>query len=110
MHTNTHNQPHGISGQINVCVLDVDSDITSFGKHNRLLVFKDCKSGQIEIREDNIGLPFSTEKDRRRVANQTYQRLHPKHTKLVFLRSEQDASTKSVWHYYKINNGIGLKK
>lgn len=98
-------QPHGVPGQINVCVLDADSDITSHGKHNRLLVFMDRQSGQIEIREDDIGLPWSTEKDRRRVACSTYQRMHPKNTRLIYQKSEQSPNGKNVWHFYEIDNG-----
>lgn len=98
-------QTHGVPGQINVCVLDVDSGITSHGKHNRLLVFMDRQSGQIEIREDDIGLPWSTEKDRRRVACRTYQRMHPKNTRLNYQKSEQSPNGKNVWHFYEIDNG-----
>jgi len=32
-------EPHGVLGQLNVRTLDVDSDVTGFGKHNRLVVF-----------------------------------------------------------------------
>lgn len=98
-------QLHGVPGQINVLVLDVDSDITSKGKHNRLLVFLDRQSGQIEIREDDIGLPWSTEKDCRRVACLTYQRMHPKNTRLIYQKSEQSPNGKNVWRFYEINNG-----
>lgn len=95
-------QPHGVPGQVNICVLDVDSEITSCGKHNRLLVFLDRTTNQIEIREDVIGLPMSTEKDRIKVANLWGQRMHPKGYRLIHLRSEQSDSLASVWHYYAI--------
>lgn len=74
-----HNQP----GQVNGYVLDVDSDITSFGKHNRLLVFGTLDHKIIEIRENVRGLPMTTETDRQRVAK-GYQRLHPRGSKLVY--------------------------
>lgn len=96
--------PHGVPGQINICVLDVDSEITSHGKHNRLLVFLDRASYQIEIREDDRGLPASTEDDRRKVANHWHHRMHPKNTRLTYLRSEQSDSQKSIWHYYAIES------
>jgi len=95
--------PYGVPGQINIYVLDVDSEITSYGKHNRLLVFLDRASNQIEIREDNRGLPASTEAYRRKIANGD-QRMHPKNTRLTYLRSEQSDSQKSIWHYYAIES------
>jgi hypothetical protein len=95
---------HGVPGQINTFILDVDSEITSFGKHNRLLVFLDPQTGHIEIREDDIGLPSSSEEDRRKVANSSSQRMHPKSTKLSFLRSELSHSSTSIWHFYAIES------
>lgn len=95
---------HGGTGQLNTHILDVDSEITSYGKHNRLIVFLDRQSGQIEIREDDIGLPLSSEEDRRKVAHLSSQRVHPKNTKLSFLRSEQSDSSKSIWHFYAIES------
>lgn len=62
MNRNRHHD--GVPGQINVYVLDVESDITTFGNHNRLLVFHNSESNQVEIREDEIGLPSSAEEDR----------------------------------------------
>lgn len=103
--TSQHQEPHRVPGQINICVLDKDSSITSRGKHNRLLVFYDRSAGTIEIREDDIGLPTATEEDRQRVACRSYQRMHPKGSRLAFLRSEQSPTGKSVWHYYRIDGG-----
>lgn len=98
------NSAHGVSGQLNTHVLDVDSDVTGYGKHNRLVVFFDRQSNQIEIREDEIGLPLSSEEDRRKVANLATHRHHPKSTRLIFLRSEQSHSSKSIWHLYAIES------
>jgi len=100
-----HQEPHGVPGQFNVCVLDKDSDVTSFGKHNRLAVFLDRSAGSIEIREDDIGLPWSTEADRQKVACRTYQRLHPKNSRITFQRREESPSGKNIWHIYRIDGG-----
>ncbi len=96
---------HGVPGQVNVMVLDVDSDITSYGRHNRLLVFRGTgdESHLITVREDMRGLPMSTDDDRRRAAR-GWQRLHPVGTRLVHVGSEEyDAmGGRSVEHVYRI--------
>jgi hypothetical protein len=85
---------------LNVYTPDIKSDITSKGKHNRLLVFKDGNA--IEIREDYQGLPMSTESDRMRVANDTYQRMHGKGSYLNLVDVfDYDGS---VWYRYSIDN------
>lgn len=84
-----HQIPHGIPGQLNIYVLDRESDITSFGRHNRLLVSEEIRTGLIHIREDDIGLPESTEIDRMRVACKTYQRMHPANTRLELVEFVQ---------------------
>ena len=81
-------EAHGLADQLNIYTLDVESDVTSFGKHNRLVVFLDNATKHIEIREDIRGLPSSTEKDRQRVARGC-QRLHPRGTRLRFVSSDQ---------------------
>ena len=89
------NDPHGVPGQLNALVLDVDSEVTSYGRHNRLVVFGPSITQPVEgernvvtVREDvRPGLPMSTEEDRRRVAS-GFQRMHPKGTRLVHQSSE----------------------
>lgn len=79
---------HGVPGQLNVLVLDVDSEVTSFGRHNRLCVGRDVATGKLVIREDLRDLPLSTEADRRRVALHPNRRVHPRGTRLVHESSE----------------------
>lgn len=76
---------HGQPGHLNVFVLDQESEVTSFGKHNRLVVGREVDSGEIVVREDiKHGLSMSTEEDRQRVAK-GYQRMHPKGTSLKLI-------------------------
>lgn len=85
--TNKLTSPHGIAGQVNIYILDVDSDITGYGAHNRLLVFGDTiVRTQYTVREDLRGLPLSTEAQRRTVLN-GWQRLHGRRVKLVYVSS-----------------------
>lgn len=80
-------EAHGQKGHLNVLVLDQDSEVTSFGKHNRLVVGREVESGEIVIREDiKHGLPMATEEDRQRVAK-GFQRMHPKGTSLKLIAS-----------------------
>lgn len=96
-HKATRKEPHGVEGHVNVYVLDQESEITSYGKHNRLIVFFDRMSGCVEIREDILhGLPDSTEADRQRVAR-GYQRMHPKGSKLELLSTFDDESARGRW-------------
>lgn len=104
-------EPHGEKNHINVLVRDQDSEITSFGKHNRLLVFRPVGcAGIITIREDILhGLPMSTEEDRQRVAR-GYQRLHPKGTSLKHAGTSDaypsgSKSWESIEHTYLIYRG-----
>lgn len=80
-----HGEPH----QLNHYVRDVDSDVTDYGRHNRLVVFGPSVTqpdpdgrNVVTIREDVHGLPMSTEEDRLRAAN-GWQRMHPARTRLV---------------------------
>lgn len=78
---------HGVDGQLNVVVLDVDSSVTNYGRHNRLVVMRDVADPTLlTVREDLRGLPMSTETDQRRAAN-GWQRLHPRWSRLEHLRS-----------------------
>jgi hypothetical protein len=101
-------QPHGVEGQINIFVLDKDSDITGYGKHNRLLVFRGTgKDGfTITVREDIRGLPLSTEDDRRAVL-MGWQRMHPRGQRLDYVSSVRyDAydAWESIEHTYQIKS------
>ena len=100
--------PQGEPGQIHVLVRDQESEITSHGKHNRLLVFRPVDAPYtISIREDILhGLPMSTEEDRQRVAR-GYQRLHPKGTSLRHASSSApypsfNGSAQSIEHTYLV--------
>lgn len=92
-------QRHGLSGQINAYIRDIDSDITGFGKHNRLIVFGDLEGKSVTIREDLRGLPMSTERDRRKIVN-GWVRQHPRGSKLVYVTSEGFGN--SVFHEYLV--------
>lgn len=80
---------HGVPGQLNVYVLDVDSEVTSFGKHNRLVVFRGTgdESDLLYLREDVRGRPMTTETDRRRIARHPHHRLHGRRVRLTHLSS-----------------------
>lgn len=98
--------PHGVPHQFNTCVLDVDSDVTGYGKHNRIAVFYSRQDQTIEAREDLIGLPLSTKLQRRKVM-MGWQRMHPKGTKLTHVSSLEEPAhgefPASIWHICKIN-------
>jgi hypothetical protein len=79
--------PHGVPGQLNIYVMDVDSDVTGYGRHNRLTVTGSLDKKFITIREDDIGLPASTEDDRMDIANSQMRRLHPRGARLEFFSS-----------------------
>jgi hypothetical protein len=89
--------PHGIPGQFNVYVLDRESDVTNYGKHNRLLVLGNVDNGQVMVREDHIGLPSATETDRQRVLN-GWQRQHKRGTRCVLVCCERELKN-SYWYY-----------
>ena len=93
-------QGHGEHGHLNVRVRDQESDVTGYGKHNRLVVFGPCGSDKLyEVREDRLwGLPDSTEADRQKVLS-GWQRQHPKGTRLQ-LTSTTDTGG-SVWFEYE---------
>lgn len=93
--------PHGVPGQINVCVLDKESEITGFGKHNRLLVFGSLNEPVVTVREDIKGLPLSTEVDRKKVLC-GWQRLHPRGKTLVLVSSVeyQSGLGQAIEHTY----------
>lgn len=97
-------QPHNVPGQFNIYVLDVESDITNYGKHNRLLVLGGTGEGSyyITVREDGIGLPESTEQDRRRVLN-GWQRQHKLGELLHF--QTVDRVGKHIYYTYRRHNG-----
>ncbi len=94
-------QPHGIAGQINVLTLDIDSDITDHGKHNRLLVFRGTgkENNTIEVREDLRGLPASTAKQRQK-ALKGWQRQHKRGEKLSYVAS--GVLDEAIHHTYKV--------
>lgn len=97
---------HNVPGQLNRAVLDVDSDVTNFGKHNRLVVFRGIgdESDIITIREDLRDLPMSTEADRQRVAKRPGHRLHPRGSRLVHESSEPYTGRQGecIEHTYRI--------
>jgi len=92
--------PHGEEGHLNIYTKDQDSDVTGFGRHNRLIVFGDVKDSTVEIREDiRWDLPLSTEAQRKKVYL-GWQRQHPKETTLRYIGSEQVSD--SIYHDYQI--------
>jgi len=97
-----NNGPRAKMRDANIYEKDVDSDITGKGKHNRLFVSSDPKTGMIEIREDYQGLPMSTEQDRMQVANNTYQRMHGKGKVLNIVDAFDDGG--SVWYQYAVDD------
>lgn len=97
---------HGVPGQLNMIVLDVDSRVTDYGHHNRLLVSRGTgdEHNIMYVREDLRGLPLSTEEDRRRALNHPLQRLHTRGERLRHLDSEQWASKlgETIDHRYEV--------
>lgn len=97
---------HWEAGHVNVLVRDQDSQITSYGRHCRLLVGRIVGTDTILIREDiKHGLPESTEQDRQRVAK-GWQRVHPRRARLKHVSSERyrnpPATFDSIEHRYEI--------
>jgi hypothetical protein len=101
--------PHGQPNNINICTLDVDSDITSHAQHNRLLVCGHYERGAmaLTVREDILhGLPMSTEEQRRKVMN-GWQRLHARNVRLQYVSTSEryfggDAAWESIDHVYHV--------
>lgn len=106
MHTQTQPVPHGAPDQMNIYVLDIESEITGYGKHNRLTVFGDTWGEFVSIREDVRGLPISTEEDRMKVATGK-QRQHPTGTRLTLVHREDDGD--AIWYQYRIIRPAGSK-
>lgn len=92
---------HGVSGQLNVFVLDVDSVVTSYGEHNRLCVFLP-RGGEVYIREDLHGLPESTEAQRRTVALKD-QSVDLRRMTYVGGERWESRAGESIDHTYRIN-------
>lgn len=91
--------------QLNVNVLDVDSSITNYGRHNRCIIMRDVADpSELLVREDLRGLPLTTDADRRRVAN-GWQRLHPRGSRLVYESSTRYTTSnfgESIEHIYRV--------
>lgn len=101
-------EPHGVTGQLNIYLLDIGSDITGHGKHNRVLVSQDQHDQTIIAREDRSGLPLSTDVQRRKVMN-GWQRMHKVGVKLVHVRSTQHRGGlggESIEHAYKASTEV----
>ena len=94
---------HGIPNQLNVEILDVDSEVTCYGKHNRLIVFGDGPM-QVTIREDIRGLPMSTEADRQTIAKHPAHRMHGRDETLEHVASVEYTSPlgRSIEHTYRV--------
>jgi hypothetical protein len=71
---------------LNHFVKDEDSDVTSHGKHNRLVVFYDKAWAKVEVREDDISLPAASLEDAKRAAMGP-RRVHPRGTFLRYVRA-----------------------
>lgn len=101
----TDKVPHGQPDNVNICVLDVDSDITGFGKHNRILVSLQHNGARKKItaREDILhNLNMSNDAQRRKVMN-GWRRMHPKGTTLTYVGSSHPYMTSygtSIDHEY----------
>ena len=94
---------HGVPYQLNVEILDVDSEVTCYGKHNRLLVFGDGPL-RVTIREDIRGLPMSTEADRQTMAKHPAHRMHGRDETLEHVASVEYTSPlgRSIEHTYRV--------
>jgi hypothetical protein len=96
--------PHNVPNQLNKSILDIQSCVTSYGKHNRLIVFCNLNYATVTIREDIRGLSLSNEDDRMQVACNTYQRMHPKNTSLVLTDKTEyeDDFGKCIYYDYRV--------
>ena len=94
---------NGIPDQLNVEILDVASEVTCYGKHNRLIVFGDGPL-RVAIREDIRGLPMSTEADRQTIAKHPDHKMHGKDETLEHVSSVEYASPlgRSIEHTYRV--------
>jgi hypothetical protein len=87
----------------NVLTPDVESDITGYGAHNRLLVSRGTRSEAYEltVREDvRAGMALSTERQRRKVLN-GWQRLHSSRERVTWLRSVRAEGR--IYHEYLVH-------
>jgi len=90
---------------VNTITPDLESDVTGYGRHNRLLVSGTPGQREVTIREDiRPGLPMSNERDRMRVAN-GWQRQHPRGARLRYVATSERVrsgagSWESVWYTY----------
>lgn len=93
---------------VNVYTSDLESDITRYGKHNRIIVLGDPEGRNVIAREDDIGLRSPTETEQRRVL-MGWQRQHPRGTRLRYAGSETYACDggASVDHTYVVERGGG---
>ncbi len=102
---------HGVEHQLNRKVLDVDSEVTGFGTHCRLVVFGDTDGRTIILREDvwaDPTLPESTDWQRMSVAHHPNHRLHPEGTHLVQVSSERYTGPAGpcIEHRYDVYRGL----
>ena len=100
--------PHGQPNNLNLVMLDVDREITGYGKHNRLVVFGSMDGSYVHIRDDIIpgrNLATPTPAQRLKVANGR-DRMHPRGTRLEYVSSSEPYSGSQNWasidHMYNI--------
>lgn len=78
-------EPHNVPGQLNVYVLDAESEVTSYGAHNRLIVSRETTGERLlTVREDvGTGPRRATEEEVRAVLNHPAHRLHTGHAEYI---------------------------
>lgn len=107
LHSLTGVTGHGVEGQLNIRTLDVDSEVTGFGTHNRLVVFGSMDNRTVTLREDvdvDPSLPLSAEWQRLSIAHHPSHRMHPDGTELVHQSSEAYAAAggQCIEHLYRV--------
>ena len=105
LHSLTGVTGHGVEGQLNRMTLDVDSEVTGFGTHNRLIVFGTTDGLYVQIREDvfaDDSLPLSVEWQRQSIAHHPHHRLHPEGWTLRHVSSQPYDDGRCIEHIYAV--------
>lgn len=87
---------HGVEGQLNVCVLDKDSEVTAFGEHARCRVGRETDGERLLVVTADLdapgseNLPVPTWEQAETLAQAFFVR----HTRLQFLGSDEWTSNR----------------
>lgn len=96
-------EPHGIPGQLNICVPDVASYRTGYGAHNRIV----CGVGYdgVYVREDRRGLPDSSESQRLRVLREDWPGM-----RVTLRKREESDDGQTIYFDYDLKPRAGIHR